>query len=166
MNDYLENIKILIVDDQDFIRSLLRQMLGVLGCRQVYDAVDGKEAWEVLGIRKPDMVIVDWEMTPMDGVEFTRMVRNNSGSPNPYVPIIMMTGHSELDHVSMARDAGIHEYVTKPVSPKALFSRITSVIEHPRAFVRNTTYFGPDRRRRTTNVTEERRERVPAANTA
>jgi two-component system chemotaxis response regulator CheY len=157
MNDYLEDVKILIVDDQDFIRSLLRQMLGVLGAQHIYDAIDGEEAWDKMSIQKPDLLIVDWEMKPMDGVTFTKMVRNNADSPNPYVPIIMMTGHSEMDHVAMARDAGIHEYVTKPVSPKALFSRITNVIEHPRKFVRSGSYFGPDRRRRVLHVEEERR---------
>jgi len=157
MSDYLQQIKILIVDDQDFIRSILRHMLGVLGARDIYDAVDGEEAWEKTFLVKPDLVIVDWEMSPVNGVEFTRRIRKDDNSPNRYIPIIMLTGHSDKARVTTARDSGINEFVTKPVAAKPLFERIANVIENPRNFVRTDSYFGPDRRRRSVEVAEERR---------
>ncbi len=157
MDDYLENIKILIVDDQDFIRSMLRQMLGVLGAREIYDAIDGEDAWEKLPIIEPDLIIADWEMQPMNGLQFTRRIRSDENSPNPYIPIIMMTGHSDLDRVMIARDSGINEFVAKPVAAKSLFTRIVNVVEHPRSFVRTDTFFGPDRRRHKKAVKKDRR---------
>ena len=157
MSDYLQQIRILIVDDQDFIRSILRQMLGVLGAKDIHDARDGEEAWETTTSVNPDLIIADWEMKPVNGIDFALRIRNDKASPNPYVPIIMMTGHSDLKHVIAARDAGINEFVTKPVAAKALFDRIVNVIENPRNFVRADIYFGPDRRRRRIAIDAERR---------
>jgi len=158
MSDYLQQISILIVDDQDFIRSILRQMLGVLGAKDMHDALDGEEAWEVASTVNPDLIIADWEMKPVNGIDFALRIRNDKDSPNPYIPIIMMTGHSDMKHVIAARDSGINEFVTKPVAAKALFDRIVNVIENPRNFVRTERYFGPDRRRRRVAVDDERRE--------
>jgi DNA-binding response OmpR family regulator len=87
-------------------------------------------------------------MFPLDGVEFTRMVRNAPDSRNPYLPIIMMTGHSERYRVMDARDAGVTEFVAKPLTAKAVLERIHAVIYRPRPFVRTAEYFGPDRRRK------------------
>jgi len=158
MSDYLQQISILIVDDQDFIRSILRQMLGVLGAKDMHDALDGEEAWEVASSVTPDLIIADWEMKPVNGIDFALRIRNDKDSPNPYIPIIMMTGHSDMKHVIAARDAGINEFVTKPIAAKALFDRIVNVIEKPRNFIRADIYFGPDRRRRRLEVDEERRD--------
>ncbi len=69
-------------------------------------------------------------------------------SPNPFVPVIMLTGHTHIDHVRQARDAGVNEFLAKPVSVKAIMTRLISVIEHPRPYVRTKAYFGPCRRRR------------------
>ena len=60
----------------------------------------------------------------------------------------MLTGHTSVDHVQAARDAGVNEFLAKPVSSKAILSRLVAVIEHPRPFVRTKVYFGPCRRRR------------------
>ena len=86
-------------------------------------------------------------MKQMDGLEFTRNVRNDPNSPNPFVPINMITGHTEKHHVEAARDAGVTELLAKPITAANLFSRIAEIVERPRAFVRCGHYFGPDRRR-------------------
>jgi DNA-binding response OmpR family regulator len=87
-------------------------------------------------------------MKPMDGIAFAREVRNNAGSPNPYIPIIMVTGHTERRRIEQARDAGVTEIMAKPITAGNLFQRIGEIVERPRAFVKSLTYFGPDRRRR------------------
>src|SRR5690606_25691919 len=86
-------------------------------------------------------------MSPMDGVEFTRLVRNSPDTANPYLPVIMMTGHSERTRVYEARDAGVNELVVKPITAKAILDRIQAVIFRPRPYVKTDGYFGPDRRR-------------------
>jgi len=75
------------------------------------------------------------------------MIRQPDANTNPYVPIIMITGHTEKKRVLAARDAGITEILVKPISAKALYQRIVNVILNPRPFVRTKNYFGPDRRR-------------------
>lgn len=155
---YLKSVRVLIVDDQDFIRSLLRHIMGVLGCKNITDAVDGETAWELIRTNPPDLLLVDWEMQPLDGLELVKMVRNDGASPDPFMPIIMITAHTERPRIVTARDAGVNEFVMKPVSAKTLFSRLNAVIEHPRRFVRTEQYFGPDRRRKKTFVDFERRD--------
>jgi DNA-binding response OmpR family regulator len=87
-------------------------------------------------------------MEPLDGIDFIKMVRTASDSPNPFVPTIMLTVHTEMNRVVETRDAVVHEFFAKPISAKALYSRIRSIIDRPRPFIRVGQYFGPDRRRR------------------
>lgn len=157
-NSYLRNVRVLIVDDQDFIRSLLRHILGVLGCTHITDRSDGESAWESICDSPPDLLIVDWEMEPMDGIKLVKKVRSDPESPDKFMPIIMITAHSERPRIIAARDSGVNEFVMKPVSAKTLFSRLNAVIEHPRRFVRAGEYFGPDRRRKRVFVDFERRD--------
>jgi len=142
------NLKALIVEDNAHMRSLLRTLLNSAGIKDIAEAAHGGSAIEILRERKSDLVLSDMAMKPMDGLEFTRHVRNSEQSPNPFVPIIMITGHTERHRVEAARDAGVTEFLAKPITAAHLFSRIAEIVERPRAFVRCESYFGPDRRRR------------------
>lgn len=129
------------------MRAITTAVLQSAGIRKVREAADGAAALEVLREHSVDLVIVDFNMFPLDGVEFTRLVRNSPDSANPYLPIIMMTGHSGKERVYAARDAGVTEFLVKPITAKAVLDRIHSVIWKPRPFVKTEGYFGPDRRR-------------------
>ncbi|HWU56390.1 MAG TPA: response regulator [Rhizomicrobium sp.] len=142
-----ENLKALIVEDNAHMRSLLRALLNSIGIKDIAEASHGQMAIELLRERKSDLVLTDLAMKPMDGLEFTRYVRNNDQSPNPFVPIIMISGHTERYRVEAARDAGVTEFLAKPITAQNLFARIAEIVERPRAFVRCDGYFGPDRRR-------------------
>jgi two-component system, chemotaxis family, chemotaxis protein CheY len=148
MSGGFESLKALIVEDNAHMRSLLRALLNSVGIRDVTEAAHGGSGLEVLRQRRADLVLSDMAMSPMDGLEFTRRVRNDEQSPNPFVPIIMITGHTERHRVEAARDAGVTEFLAKPITAHNLFSRIAKIVEQPRAFVRCDSYFGPDRRRR------------------
>jgi len=80
------------------------------------------------------------------------MIRQPGANANPYVPIIMLTGHSEKKRVVTARDAGVTEFLAKPISAKALYQRILNVVANPRPFIKTKNYFGPDRRRSVTST--------------
>ena len=142
-----ETLKALIVEDNAHMRSLLRALLNSVGIREIAEAASGLSALALLRERKSDLVLSDLAMKPMDGLEFTRRVRNDEHSPNPFVPIIMITGHTEKYRVQAARDAGVTEFLAKPITAHNLFARIAEIVERPRAFVRCDNYFGPDRRR-------------------
>jgi CheY-like chemotaxis protein len=143
-----DRLKILVVDDNQHMRKLVVAILQAFGTTQIYEASNGVRALAVMRDENPDVVVLDWMMDEMNGIEFTKEVRTSSTSPNPYVPIIMLTGHTSADCVQQARDAGINEFLAKPVSVKAMLARLTAVIEYPRPFVRTANYFGPCRRRR------------------
>ena len=148
MSDYnLSRLNFLIVDDNKHMRALVKSILHALGVKNVLEAGDGADAFKELRHFPADVIICDWNMSPLDGLDFVRMVRTASDSPNPFVPIIMLTGHTEMNRVMEARDCGVHEFLAKPISAKKLYSRIRSIIENPRPFVRAGLYFGPDRRR-------------------
>lgn len=144
----LETLRVLLVEDNPHMRQILSAILAAVGLKQVREAADGDAALEMLNRWPCDFVICDFRMTPMDGVAFTRHIRTHPDSPNAYLPIIMMTGHAERARVEEARDAGVTEFLVKPVTPRGVLDRIVAMIERPRPFVKSASYFGPDRRRR------------------
>ena len=148
MSGAFDNLKALIVEDNIHMRVLLRELLHSVGIREVHEASNGAAGITAMRERKCDLILSDMAMAPMDGIEFTRTVRTSDQSPNPFVPIVMITGHTEKYRVEMARDAGVTEFLAKPVTAKNLYSRLAEIVERPRAFVRSEGYFGPDRRRK------------------
>jgi CheY-like chemotaxis protein len=138
----------MVVDDNVHMRKLVVTIVQAFGATQVVEAVDGDQAWKLMREANPDVIFLDWVMEGISGIEFAKLVRTSPQTPNPFVPIIMLTGYTRVDHVRQARDAGVNEFLAKPVSVKVILSRLISVIEHPRPFVRTKSYFGPCRRRR------------------
>lgn len=155
----LSQLRCLVVDDNAHMRRIVRMLLHGFGIREVIEAEDGAAGLEFFQSNMPDFVIVDWSMPIFSGLELTRMLRNPDDSPNPYVPIIMITGHSDKKRVLEARDTGVTEFICKPLSARALYQRILMSIVQPRPFIRAKSYFGPDRRRFVASVYtgEERR---------
>jgi two-component system chemotaxis response regulator CheY len=141
-------LKILLVDDNQHMRLLLAEILRALGVRRIYEAQDGAEALGMMREIEMDLVMTDLTMGPLDGIDFVNLLRNSPDSPNPFAPVIMITGHSTMRRVAEARDAGVNEFLAKPVTARGVIHRINLLIEHPRPFIRCAGYFGPDRRRR------------------
>jgi len=143
-----DRLKILLVDDNPHMRRLVSTILQAFGVTKIQDASDAKQAWVKLRDFSPDIVVLDWMMGGTSGIELTKMIRTSPTSPNPFVPVIMLTGHTHVDRVREARDAGVNEFLAKPISVNAMLSRLVAVVDHPRPFVRTKSYFGPSRRRR------------------
>lgn len=141
-------LKILLVDDNHHMRVLLTEILRAIGVRHVFDATDGAEALQLMRSQPIDIIMSDLAMQPLDGIDFVRLLRNSPDSPNPMAPVIMITGHSTMKRVNEARDVGVNEFLSKPVTAKGVLERISRVVENPRPFIRTNDYFGPDRRRR------------------
>lgn len=142
-------LRFLVIDDNAHMRRILRTLLHGFGAREVYEAEDGATGLEAFNHFVPDIIITDWAMPIFDGLELAQMIRQPGANANPYVAIIMLTGHSEKKRVTAARDAGITEFLAKPISAKGLYQRIINIVANPRPFIRTRTYFGPDRRRST-----------------
>lgn len=140
-------LRILVVDDNAHMRRIVRTLLHGFGAREVYEAEDGAAGLEMFTTHLPDIIIADWSMPIFDGIELTSLIRKPDSGVNPYVPIIMLTGHSEKSRVLRARDAGVTEFLCKPISAKSLHQRLLNCVLNPRPFIKTRDYFGPDRRR-------------------
>lgn len=137
----------LLADDNAHMRTIVSAVLKSIGVKHVREARNGAEALAVMREWQCDVAMIDFRMDPIDGVEFTRLVRNAKDSANTFLPIIMLTGYADRTRVIEARDAGVTELIVKPVTAQAVIARLNAVIFHPRPFVRTESYFGPDRRR-------------------
>lgn len=144
----LGDLNTLILDDNAHMRGLVRAILLSFGIRQVVEAADAETGLKLLGENEFDLAFVDFRLGERDGLTFCRDIRIGEDSPNPYLPIIMITAYSETSRVKQAVDAGIDEFLVKPVRASDVAVRINSVVQRRRPFVRSENFFGPDRRRR------------------
>ncbi|MGB0681169.1 MAG: response regulator [Magnetovibrionaceae bacterium] len=143
----LSGLKFLVVDNNAHMRQIVYTILHGFGVDSIFQAEDGGDALRQARWCRPDIIIVDNLMEPVDGLEMTRTLRRDPNFFDPFVPVIMLSGLTEPQNVAAARDAGVTEFCAKPVSATTLYSHIVSCIENPRAFVRAPGYVGPDRKR-------------------
>ncbi len=148
----LTTCTVLVVDDEHFMRKVVRTLLMSLGVRTIYEAADGPAGLEMIRNVSPDLVILDWEMPGLDGAGFVRMVRSPQTFPLPNIPIIMLTGHGERSRVIEAVEIGVNEFLLKPVSSKALRDRLIAVLAKPRPLVKSGDYYGPAPRKLATDI--------------
>jgi two-component system chemotaxis response regulator CheY len=139
----LQQLRVLLVDDNAFMRTIVRGLLNNIGVKIVTEATDGIAALEMIRERPPDVVILDWEMPLLNGPELVRIVRSPGVFPTPDIPIIMLTAHGEHWRILESVKLGVNEFLCKPVSAKALFERLISIILKPRASVQLGDYYGP-----------------------
>jgi two-component system chemotaxis response regulator CheY len=152
--------KVLVVDDEPYMRKVVRAMLMSIGVRNIYEAGDGPAGLELIRTITPDVVVLDWEMPGVDGPAFLHMVRSPDTFPYPNVPIIMLTGHGERSRVIEAVKVGVNEFLLKPVSSKALQDRLVSVLTKPRPVVNTGDYYGPAPRKMVTAVHADNDEAI------
>ena len=136
------------VDDSKNAHLILRELLASLRIKKVHFFVEPDSAFRMLKVNKPDIVIIDLVLEAEDGHELIRLIRRDENSANPYVPILVLTSHTDEQQILRARDAGATEVLRKPISLKSLYDRLIWMIEKPRPFIRAEGYVGPDRRRK------------------
>lgn len=144
----LKNYRILIVDSDVELASVLRSMLQKMGFTNIRNIESGSEAFRMLGNQPYDFLITEWNVNQLSGLDLIKKIRRMPDSPNPTLPIIMLTGRAEQVDVIKARDFGVNEFVVKPFTAKTIYSRIQRIIEHPRQFVVSANFVGPNRRSR------------------
>ncbi|MFC7290862.1 response regulator [Hirschia litorea] len=159
----LDRLRVLLVDDNSHMITIVKTLLRGYGIKNFDEAHDAVDAFDIVRNEPIDFIIVDYQMDILDGADFVRLVRNAEDSLNPYIPIIMLTAYSERSRVEAARDAGVTEFLAKPVNAIDLYRKVASIINSPRAFIRTSNYFGPDRRRHDTGNFngEDRRDSAP-----
>jgi len=143
----VEDIRALVVDDDRHMRILIRDMLMALGAQDVADASSGARAFEEIEAFRPNLILCDLKMEPMGGLQFLKRLRADADNPCRLTPVIMVTAYAEVDVVAKARDAGVTEFMAKPVSAAAMAKRVERVLKDHRPFVTTPDFTGPDRRR-------------------
>lgn len=143
----LQGLNILVVDDNAYMRRLTRMMLTNLGAKSVLEAPDGLAALEAIRSADPDVMLLDWDMPVLNGIEVLRIVRS---FPRPNLPVIMLTTRAKRSYVNEALRAGANEFLLKPTSPKALCDRLTSIVFKPRPMMKLGNDYVPEPRRMST----------------
>ncbi|HEY8567275.1 MAG TPA: response regulator [Beijerinckiaceae bacterium] len=141
-----DQLSFLVVEDSPPMRRILRTMIEAFGAARVVEAADGIAGLAAFREASPDIVITDWEMPRLDGLGLVVALRDPALNPNPFVPVIMVSAYAEASRVVAAREAGVSEYLAKPVTPRALYDRVLSVVAEPRSFRRVEGRLVPERR--------------------
>lgn len=126
-NRKLEDLKVLIVEDQNEARAMMRNMLMEMGVTQIFDAPDGRDALTFLdsAFDFVDLIICDWNMPNMTGAELLRQLR----SADPDIPFLMVTGRSDMESVVEAKSSGVTGYICKPFSSSGLEAKIRIIMQ-------------------------------------
>ncbi len=160
-DDRLAHIKLLIVDDERMIQRLVHDVLNSLGFQYIKIASSGRAAIELVTNEDFDLIITDWRMQDINGLDFVRFLRDQAHTPKGRIPIIFLTGNAEARDVCEARDAGVNEYLIKPFTVQQLIKKVRNIVDNPRRFIEATTYKGPCRRHKNEVVysKDDRRKR-------
>ena len=145
------NISVLVAEYNNYMRQTIRSILRTFNIGDIIEMQNPDDAWDMFCATPPDVVFADWA-PGFNGMGLLQKIRRDPKSPNPFVPIIIVTSMSDKKNVLTARDLGMTEFLAKPFSPKQIFLRLRIVAEQPRAFIKTGNFFGPDRRHRNLGV--------------
>ena len=144
----LADISLLVVEDNEFMVEIITTLLRGLGIDDIRTAVNGQRAIALIKEFDFDVILTDWRMPVMDGGKLVQWVRKHKDSPNPEIPVILVTGINEREEIISARDVGITEFIVKPLNSDVLRNKILAVLRNDRPFIESENYVGPCRRRR------------------
>ncbi|MBI1273652.1 MAG: response regulator [Alphaproteobacteria bacterium] len=120
------NMNVLVVDDYNTMRRIIGNLLKQLGFKNVQDAADGSAALKLLREGTFGLVISDWNMEPMTGLQLLQEVR--ADTKLKALPFIMVTAESKVENVATAKEAGVNNYIVKPFNAETLKQKITAVL--------------------------------------
>jgi two-component system, chemotaxis family, chemotaxis protein CheY len=141
-------LRILHLADTQHAGKLLREVLGVFKIKSIRTCSTPDEAYQMAQCFPFDLGIIEWVKEPNEAIDLVARIRRDPDSPNPFLPLIMTVDRADPKVIRKARDSGVNELVARPMSLKALSSRMAFIFDNPRAFVRSEMYFGPCRRRK------------------
>ncbi len=118
-------MRVLLVDDSKVMRNIQRKILAGLGWEEITEAADGAEALECIASHAPELILLDWNMPVMDGLEFLKKLRSAGNK----TPVIMVTTEAEKSRVITAVQAGANNYMIKPFTADQLKERIEQTLK-------------------------------------
>lgn len=123
-----KGMNVLIVDDYKTMLRVIRNLLAQIGFKNVDEASDGGQALDLLGTKDYGLIISDWNMEPMSGLDLLNSVRKGGNPKIQKIPFIMITAENKMDNVVAAKQAGVSNYIVKPFSAEVLKSKMVSVL--------------------------------------
>lgn len=124
----MENLEVLIVDDHKTMLRIVRNILGQIGIEKVDEATDGTEALKKLVAKKYDLIVSDWNMMPMTGLQLLQFIRTDQTYNHKTVPFIMVTAESKPENIMEAKKAGVDNYIVKPFNAEILETKIKATL--------------------------------------
>ncbi len=121
------NLRVLVVDDFATMRKIEKNILGQLGIKNVDEADDGTTALPKVQQNKYDIILLDWNMPQMSGLELLKAIRADPNTKN--VPIVMVTAEALKDNIVAAAQAGVNDYVVKPFTAAVLEEKLLKVLK-------------------------------------
>lgn len=122
------SLRVLVAEDNQYLRKLIRNLLVNVGIKRIDEVVDGLAGFEAIKNLDPDIVILDWELPLLNGAELVRIVRTPGMLTRPEVPIIMFGASAERWRIAEAKRLGVNAYLTMPISAKNLLDRIVTIM--------------------------------------
>lgn len=141
-----KKLTVLVVDDDATMCLVVCNIFRTLKVKDCLSARNGEDALELFKEHKPDVVLTDWNMKDMCGLELTKAIRDIDKETNGVTPVILTSGYADMEKVKEAIDTGVNDFLLKPFSVNDLASRVAYVVENPRECIDIEGYFGPDRR--------------------
>jgi CheY-like chemotaxis protein len=162
----ISRLDILVVGAKSHSLLLLRSVLGIAGIGRITHLPDARSAIAALAHDRFSAVFCDWDVERIDGMGFAVAARRSRGVLNPMIPIFALQERARRRDVIDARDEGVTDVITVPVSPRTLMRKLTAATKTPRPFIVAADFFGPDRRSCADVAFAGRERRVRAARKA
>lgn len=141
----LTGLNVLVVDDNAPMRRLIGTLLQIMGAPTIHEAASGLAAADLLTETPMDLMICDWQMGEMSGLELIKIARLDGYQPNPLVPIVAVSAYSDSDMVRSMYAAGANAVMAKPIGISTFMSIVSRITSRPNAFRQTGTWFGPER---------------------
>lgn len=125
-NDLLKRINILVVDDMEAMRGMIKMCLQQLGAAKVSETFNGEAAWKILQSKRIDLIVCDWDMPKMTGIQLLEKIRTSQ--EHQHIPFLLLTATTDKKQVISAIKMGVSDYLSKPFQPKELEFRIIKLL--------------------------------------
>jgi two-component system chemotaxis response regulator CheY len=119
------NMDVLVVDDASAMRRIVRGLLKELGFKNIREADNGQVALDELKRRKADLVVSDWNMPEMSGIDLLRAMRSDEALKN--IPVLMVTAEAKKENILAAIQAGVNNYIVKPFNAQTLQEKLNKI---------------------------------------
>jgi CheY-like chemotaxis protein len=139
-------VSVLLVDRSHYCRSLVAQMLRAFGVQSVISCETGAEAKDQLKTNSVELCVIEADLPDMTGADLINWIRRENKEPLRFVPILVLSGYTQMRLLSTTRDAGANLLLKKPLSAQAMFDRLAWLARTPRSYIETKNYVGPDRR--------------------